>query len=387
MLKLVLRNLFDHPARTILTAGSVAVAVALLVILHACQRGLESAVTNASANRLLVQSAVSLFVSLPKSYESKIRTIDGIDTVCKFQWFGGIYQDPANFFAQFGVDPERIDDCYPEMELVQGSFEAFARNRRGCIVAEALMEKFDWKLGDTVPIQGTIFSRTDGGAWEFEIEASYTPKTTALDANTMYFDFAFLDEALQQGDAEGPIGVGVYLVRVADGVDPEPVQRTIDELYEAGPQRVQTTTEAEFSRQFLTMLGNVPLMINAIGGAVLFAIFFAVLNTMLAAGRERIRQIGVVKAIGFNDGFVYRSLITESLLLCGFGGLLGIGLAKLAEGFLSRALAGTLQSFAISNEVAALGLGVAAAVGLLAGLAPCLSAGRMQPVEALRMAA
>ncbi len=384
MLRLVLRNLLAHKTRSALTMCSMAFAVCLMCILQASLIGLESAVTNAAVNRLWIQSAVSLFVPLPMSYEAKIESVAGVEHACKFQWFGGIYQDESNFFAQFGIDPDSFQDCYPELEIVEGSYEAFAQNRRGCIIGEGLAEKYGFALGDTVPIIGTIFPRTGGGAWEFVVEAIYRPRTTAMDRVTMYFDFAYLEEALRAGDSRGAQGVGVFLAKLDDDADPTEAMGAIDGFFENGPQRVQTTTEAEFGRQFLSMLGNVPAMLAAVGGAVLFAIFFAVLNTMLAAGRERMRAVGILKAMGFRNGFVFSTLLVESLVLCTAGAAIGLGISIGLEGGLQSAFAGMIQSFEISSQVALGSLVIAIVIGTVAGIAPGRSAARVSTIQALR---
>jgi putative ABC transport system permease protein len=212
----------------------------------------------------------------------------------------------------------------------------------------------------------------------------YRATKPTVDDKTLFFQYEYLRETLESQAAIGPVGVGVYLLHVEPGSDPTPVMAAVDRLFENGPQRVQTTTEAEFNRQFISMLGNVPALLSSIGGAVLFAIFFAVLNTMLMAARERIRDVGVLKALGFSDGAVFRAFAAESLLLCGAGGLAGIGLAKLAEPRMVAALAGQFPGFAVDGETLAFGMALALGVGLVAGVVPAWRSARLLPVEALR---
>ncbi|HEU4420268.1 MAG TPA: ABC transporter permease, partial [Planctomycetota bacterium] len=256
--KLLLRNLLAHPVRSLLTAGSVTVAVFLLCVLDAANRGLDTAVATASSTRLWVQSAVSLFVSLPASYESKIANVPGVDSVIRFQWFGGIYQDPSNFFAQFGVDAEKWARSYPEIEFTDGSLADWQRARTNCIVGEDLASRFHWKVGDHVPLIGSIFPRKDGATWDFTIAAVYRSKSINVDQGTMFFHFDYLREGLEQRAVEGPQGVGVYLTQLRDDASPDAVIAAIEQTYENGPQRVRATKEAEFQRQFVTMLGSVP---------------------------------------------------------------------------------------------------------------------------------
>lgn len=200
----------------------------------------------------------------------------------------------------------------------------------------------------------------------------------------MFFHFDYLRESLESGEAAGPVAVGTYAIEIEPGARAETVMAAVDGLFENGPQRVRTTTEAEFNRQFLSMMGNIPLLLRSIGGAVLFAIFFAVLNTMLMAGRERTRDLGIMKALGFANGRIGMLLVVESLLLVllgsGLGVVLAMGLAEVMYPFVASFAPG----FAIDGTVLGQGLAMAAALGLVSGLAPGLRAAKILPVRALR---
>ena len=383
--KLLLRNVLGHPLRALLTIGSVAVAVFLVCMLHAVTSGLTRTLSASASNRLLVQSAVSLFVDLPLSYQQKMASVAGIEAICKWQWFGGRYeQDKGGFFAQFGIDPDTFFVSYPEMSIVEGSYETFTKNRTACVVGNELAAKYDWKVGQTVPIAGTIFTRTDGKPWEFTIAAVYKSSSPAVDAQSLFFHYDYLRESLETGGAEGPQGVGVYMLRLAPGTNPLGVQQAVDGMFENGPQRVNTTTEAEFNRQFISMLGDVPSLLQMVGGAVLFAIFFAVLNTMIMAGRERTQDIGVLKALGFTNGTTAALLIGESLLVCGLGAALGLLLGVGLEAGLQTATAQFIPGFGFDRSTLLLGVGIALGVGLVSGLVPGLRAARLTAVAALR---
>jgi putative ABC transport system permease protein len=382
--RLVWRNLGAHWLRSLLTFLSVALAVFLLCVLRGAVMSLTSVVEKSANNRLWVQSAVSLYVDLPLAYESKIAAVDGIESVSRFQWFGGEYQDHPEFPAQFAIDADKFLRTFPEIEIAEGSYDAFARNRTGCIVGHDMARALDLKLGSKLPLIGKIFPRTDGGAWQFTIEAIYQSKVPTQDMRTVWFHYDYLRESIEQGAAQGMPGVGVFLVAIKPGVEPTRVMADIDALFANGPQRVQTTTEAEFNRQFVAMLGNVPGLLGIIGAAVLFAIAFAVLNTMLMASRERTRDVGVMKALGFGGGAVMGVLLAESLLLCGAAGLFGVGLARLTERGLQALTAQFMPGYEVSPAIIALGLGIALGIGLLAGLLPGWQLKRLRPVVALR---
>ncbi|MBL8729829.1 MAG: ABC transporter permease [Planctomycetes bacterium] len=383
--RLLFRNVLGHPVRSLLTIGSVAVAVFLICMLHAVTSGLTRTLSAAASNRLVVQSAVSLFVDLPLSYQQKMAPVPGIEAICKWQWFGGRYeQDKGGFFAQFGIDPETFLPSYPEITIAEGSYDEFAKNRSACVVGEALARKYDWQVGQTVPILGTIFTRNDGRPWEFTVAGLYKSSSASIDEQTMYFHYDYLRESLETGGASGPQGVGVYVLRLAPGTDPLGVQQAVDGMFENGPQRVQTTTEAEFNRQFVSMLGDVPTLLQMVGGAVLFAIFFAVLNTMIMAGRERTRDLGVLKALGFTNGVSAALLVAESLLVCSLGAGLGVLLGLVLEKPFQVATAAFIPGFGFDTNTLLLGAGIAVAIGLLSGLVPGWRAAKLTTVGALR---
>lgn len=382
---LLARNVFAHPVRSTLTLGSIVVAVFLVCFLRAMIGALEAGVEASSQKRLIVQSAVSLFVNLPTSYQTKIESVRGVASSCKMQWFGGYYQSPANFFAQFGVDADRLLEAYPEIDIVEGSELDFVAQRSSCIIGEQLAADFGWQVGDSIPIVGALFPRADGSTWDFEVAGIYRALSNNVDDRTLWFHFDYLERSLETGGALGPSGVGVFVVQLADSADATPTMARIDALFANGPQRVQTTTESEFQRQFVTMLGSVPTLLASIGGGVLFAIALATLNTMLMAARERTHSIGILKALGFRHRTAFGLLMGESLLLCGLGGVLGVALALASDGPIGGFLTSYgFTAFEVDPATAALGLGLALAVGLVAGLAPAVGAARLRVVEALR---
>ncbi|RMG14546.1 MAG: FtsX-like permease family protein [Planctomycetota bacterium] len=386
-LRLIPRNLFASPLvalRSLLTLASLVVAVFLLCILRSVVANLDAGVQASSGRRLVVQSAVSLFVDLPLSYQAKIESVPGVAETTVFQWFGGYYQERSNFFAQFAIDHEPFLSMYPEVSLVQGSAEDWLRGRTACLIGVDLARRFGWQVGDTIPITGGIFPRAGDAPWEFRVAAIYRSSSANVDNHTLFFHFDYLRESLESGEARGPRGAGTYVVQLAPGADPIAVAREIDALFAGGPQRVQTSSEAEFQRQFVSMVGSVPTFLGSIGGGVLFAIVLAVLNTMLMAARERTVDLGILKALGFTDATVFALLLLESLLLAGVGGVLGVGLALLCEPVFGAVLGPMFGGFSIPRSTLLLGLGLAVGVGLAAGLLPAWRASRLRCVEALR---
>ena len=383
MFSLVWRNLLKHPIRSLLTIGSLTIAVFLLCFLRTVVTTLEAGVEAADSRRLWVQSAVSLFVDLPTAYQSKIEAVEGVERTCKWQWFGGYYQEPSNFFAQFAVDPAKLFEMWPEVEVISGSKEAFLDKRTSCLIGEGLAQDFGWKVGDQVPIIGALFPTADGSAYVFEVAGIYRPGRATVDARTFFFHWDYHEQTQEAITGTAP-NVGVYVLQISPEAEPTSVMATVDALFENGPQVVQTTTESEFNRQFVSMVGNVPKLLSFIGGGVFIAILLACVNTMLMAGREQVRDVGIIKAIGFTDSATFGLLIGQSLVLCGLGGGLGILLALGTERPLATVLGRYFPGFSIQGGTLMLAIGVTLGVGVLAGLVPGRSAARMRAVEALR---
>lgn len=383
--RLVWRNLLNHKVRSLLTIASLVVAIFLLCTLRSLVTTLEANVSSFDSRRLWVQSAVSLFVDMPLSYQPRIAAVAGVERTCKWQWFGGYYKDPSNFFGQFAVDPEALLATCPEIRVVEGSGEEFVRQRTGCIIGAGLAKKFGWKIGDRVPLIGALFPHPQGAevAWEFDVVGIYEPGAKNWDDRTFFFRWDYFEETVRAGLGEAP-GFGTMVIRMQEGASPEAIMAEVDAMFANGPQRTQTTTEAEFQRQFVSMFGNIPFFVSSIGGGVLLAILLACVNTMLMAGREQTHDVGILKALGFPDGDVFRLLIAQSLLLCLTGGLAGVTLAQALEPGISLALGANFPGFTIQGATLALALGISAVVGLVAGLVPAWRARALAPVEALR---
>jgi len=384
LLRLVLRNLTRHRLRSLLTVGSLTVALFLFCTLRSLVTTLEAGLAAASPRRLVVQSAVSLFVGLPPSYQAKIANVPGVAVTCKWQWFGAYFQSEQNQFSQFAVDPPVLSELFAtEMELVQGSYEAWESNLIGCVIGEGLAQQFGWGIGDRIPLIGMFFPHPDGPdvAWEFEVEAVYRPLVRNFSGHGMFFGWDYFERTMESGPA--PPRVGTIYVKLAPGVEPTAVMQTIDELFAGGPQRVQTTPEAEFQAQFVSMFGNLPFFISAIGSGVLAAILLACVNTMLMTARDQTHDLGILKALGFGGGRTFTLLFAQSLTLCLLGGGLGVALALLAQDGIAAALGGSFPGFAVAPRTAWLGLSIAVLLGLVSGAFPAWWAGRLRCVEAL----
>jgi putative ABC transport system permease protein len=382
--RLVWRNLLRHPARSALTFLFAALALFLFVFLRSIITTLDAAVKGAAANRLATQSAVSLFIQLPEAYRERIAGLPGVESVSPWTWFGGHHRDPSEFFAQFAVDLPVLLAQYPEIGVAEEEKAELLADRQGALVGADLARQFDWKVGDRVPLIPHIYQLPGGEAWTFNVRAIYRSTKPNLDDKTMFFHDVYFREVVRAGLGDIGVGANVYMVKVAEGHRSEDVAAAIDEVYENGPQKTRTQTEAAFQAQFVSMMGNIPVFIGWIGGAVLFAIFFSVLNTSQMAARERSRDVGILKALGFRDALAGRLLLTESMLIVGAGGVLGTALALVTVPFFRRMFGTQIPNYFVEPLTVLLALGVSLAIGFLGGVLPGRRLKRLRPVEVFR---
>jgi putative ABC transport system permease protein len=368
--------------RVALTGGGVALAIFLMATLRTVNTSLEQTVKAAGGNRLIVSSAVSLFVFLPQKMERDLRAEDGVREVNHWTWFGGVYIDERNMFARFATDPLTLRRVYgdqtpgrEDIVLPPDAWEAFAADRIGCIVGIDLAERYGWEVGDTIELEGNIFP----GSFSFTIRGIYRRGTQQMDEQTMFFHWTYLDEASGR-----PGAVSTLTLDLEPGTDLAAVARSVDGRYASSDHRTRTMTEAAFNQMFVSMWGNVPLLLSTIGIAVLFAAFMIALNTMLLHGQERRLDIGVLKALGFPDRAVGGLFVVEGLVVCGLGGAVGAGAAHVVFNVVGApGIERFFPSFEILPETILLSLATALGVGLVSGIVPAVVATRIPVIDAL----
>jgi putative ABC transport system permease protein len=376
-LPLLLANLGRKKVRTALSVGSFAVALFLFGLLAALRAGFRQGIDVAGADRLVVIGRTSIIQPLPRTYLERIRRQAGVRDVAYATWFGGVYQDPKNFFAQFAIDPEGWRRLYPEFVVEEDAWRAFVADRQGCVVGEKLARRYGWKVGDRIPLKGTIFGDS---RWEFNVRAVYRGSRRQDDESQFWMQQAYLVE-------NGPDWwrglVGWYVVRVADPADSARVARAIDAEFANSPSETRTQTEAAFATAFVQQMGNVEFLVLVIGALVFFTLLLVTGNTMATAVRERVGEQAVLKAIGCPDGVVMGLVLAESLVIASAGGLAGLVLARAVVG--QDLTKGLLLLYLSGRDVAA-GAALALAMGMAAALVPALSARRLTVVEGLRRA-
>jgi putative ABC transport system permease protein len=354
----------------------------LFGLLSAIQQALTGGVQIEGADRLIVRQKVSLINLLPVSYKERMERIPGVVLATHQTWFGGVYQDPKNFFMQNPVVPEEFLDMHPEMILPPEQKKAWLQTRTGAIVGRKTAERYHWKIGDKVPIQTAIWSKQDGShVWEFDIAGIYDGKDKNTDTTPLFFRYDYFDEARP---AWGKGQVGWYTIRVKDPAKAAEVAKQVDQEFENSSVETKTEPEGAFAKGMAQQIGNIVFMVAAILGMVFFTILLVTGNTMAQAVRERTGELGVLKAIGFTNGQVVMLVMAESCLMSVLGGVLGLGLAFLIVPGVASALSGMLPLFFLPTSALFVGLGISIALGFVTGIIPALQAMRLRVADALR---
>jgi len=377
---LIFSNLKRKKLRTGLTLMSIMVAFLLFGYLAAIRQAFDAGVEVAGADRLIVRHKVSIIQLLPQSYEARIEQVDGVDNAVASTWFGGIYQERGNFFAQIPVVPEELFDMFPEYIVSDEQKAAWLATRTGALVGRGTMERFGWKLGDRIPINATIWRKKDGGTtWEFDIVAVYDGAEKGTDTSQFFFRYDYFDESRANGHGL----VGWYTVRVSDPDRAAEVAAAIDAEFANSPQETKTEPEGAFIQGFANQIGNIAFIIISIMSAVFFTILLVAGNTMAYTVRERTSELAVLKAIGFTDRGVLGLVLGESLALTLVGGVLGLCLAMLLVS-MGDPTDGSFPVFYMPASAVVVGCGLIVAMAFVAGILPALQAQRLQIADALR---
>ncbi len=377
---LVLSNFKRHKVRTLLTVMSILVAFLLFGYLAAINKAFEMGIDMAGKDRLVVRHKVSLIQMLPQSYEARIEAIDGVRDATFATWFGGIYQDPKNYFGQFPVKPDEFMAMYPEFVLPPEQMNAWKQTRTGAVVGRNIADRFGFKIGDKVPIQATIWRPKSGGeTWTFDVVGIYDGATRETDTTLFMFRYDYFDENRIVGEGL----VGWYYIRIADPSRAAEIAQEVDDLFANSPYETKTETEGAFVKGFAEQAGDIGAIITAILTAVFFTILLVVGNTMAQSVRERTRELGVLKAIGFSDAKVLGIVLMESCLIALLGGAIGLALAwKLIA--LGDPTGGALPTFFFPVDDLIAGIAFVLLLGLASGALPAFQAMRLNPVDALR---
>lgn len=377
---LILKNSVRNRRRSLLTICSIAASLCLLGVLLAMYHALYmSEASPAQALRLVTRNRVSLAQPMPIAYREKIRQVAGIREVSVSQWFGGVYKDQRdmkNMFARFGIEPDKLFTIHPEFTMPEDQKRDFQRERTACIVGNVVAARLGFKVGDRITLQGDIFPVN----LELTVRGIYE---SAENNETLYFHLDYLFESLalaRQGFA------GTFTI-LADSPESVPrVAAAVDEMFRNAPVQTRTESEQAFALSFVAFLGNVKMFLFSVCGAVTFTILLVSANTMAMSVRERIREVGVLKTLGFSRYEIMGIIVGEAMVISLIGGVIGCGLAALLTGVVRSmpAFISALKTLRLEPSVAAMCLAVALVIGLVSSFWPAWSASRTSIVESLR---
>jgi len=380
LFRLLFRNAFRNRLRSGLTILGVAVALLAFGLLRTLIGAWYSGVEASSATRLVTRNAISLIFPLPFSYKEKIRQVGGVQTVSWGNWFGGIYIDEKNFFANFAVEPETYLSLYPEFTLTPTEKAAFLRDRKGFVAGRKLAARFRWQLGDTVTLRGTIFP----GNWDFVLRGIYRGRDENVDETQFIFHWDYLNETLKKTAPLRADQVGFYMVGVNRPEVAAQVAAAIDGMFKNSMAETLTETEKAFQLGFIAMTGAIVAAIQIVSFVVIFIIMAVVANTMAMTTRERFGEYAVLKTLGFGGRHLGVLILGESLVITLLGCALGIALTYPAAALIKTKLGTYFPIFNVAAETLTLDLAAALLVGTVAALLPLYRAVGIRIAEGLR---
>jgi putative ABC transport system permease protein len=379
-LPLILKNCWRNRRRTILTVASIGVSMCLLGVMVAMFNAFYlSTPDDSEAARLVVRNRVSLTVFLPRSYQARIQQVPGVREVMISSWFGGTYKDsrePKNQFARFAVEPEKLFRVYPEYKIPDDQRKAFEKERTACVVGRDLANQLNFKVGDRITLVGDIFPCD----FDFTVRGIFdSPRASQV----MYLNKEYIDQSLTEG-RRGQ--VGMFYIRVDDPQQAAAAGKSIDDMFRNSDRQTKTESEQAFVVGFLALLGNVKMFLIAISAAVMFTVLLVSANTMAMSVRERTREVGVLKTLGYTPGTILGLILGEAFWISVAGGVIGYLIsAVLMIGVVKSPMGGFLPGIRIFEpRVAALCVFIAGAIGVLSSLVPAVGASRTSIVAALR---
>jgi putative ABC transport system permease protein len=378
---LIRKNLFRRKLRAILMIVSILVAFMIFGVLSGFYRAFSAGEDRAAADRMMVVNKINFTQPLPIAYYNRVRAVEGVRQVTFANWFGGYYQDPKQFMVVLAIEPATYFDVYrSEMDIAPDELQAFIRDRGSAVVGESLARKHNWKIGDRVPIQSNIFSQKSGGhTWDFTIAGIVRGKAAHVDTNFLLFQYNYFDETRSFGKDT----IGWMILQTTSPENNDRVAKAIDATFANSGAETNTDTEKAFGKAFAAQFGNIALIVFLVVGAAFVTILMIVGNTMALSIRERTREIGVLKTLGFSGPRILGMVLGESVLLALLGGVPGLALAALIAYALRNSLTSIVPGFAVSPEIVLQGLALMLALGLITGLIPAVNAMRLKIAAAL----
>jgi len=379
---LVRKNLFRRKLRAALMIVSILIAFMIFGVLAGFYRAFTAGEDRAAADRLITVNKINFTQPMPIAYFNRVRAVDGVRQVTHANWFGGYYQDPKNFLMTLAIEPATYFDVYrSELDVRPEQLQAFISDRSSAVIGESMARKWGWKVGDRVPVASNIFTQRSNGShtWDFTIAGIVKGKAEQVSTDFLLFQYAYFDETRTFGKDT----IGWLILQTNSPENNDRVAKTIDAMFANSTAETSTDTEKAFGKAFAAQFGNIALIVFLVVGAAFVTILMIVGNTMALSIRERTREIGVLKTLGFSGPRILRMVLGESVLLALLGGLPGLAIAALITIALRASLANIAPAFAVSPVIALEGIALMIALGLFTGVIPALNAMRLKIATAL----
>ena len=378
--KLIFRNAFRHKLRTFLTVLGVTIAILAFGLLRTVISTWYAGVEASSATRLVARNAVSLVFPLPLSYKDKIRQIEGVKGVSYGTWFGGIYIDEKNFFANYAMEPKTYLAMYPEIIIPSEQMAAFLRDRKGAVAGRKLVERFGWKIGDIVTLKGTIFP----GNWDFVIRGIYRGRDNTVDETAFFFQWEYLNETLKKAGRSWTDKAGWYLIEIKDPHIAADVSQRIDKTFKNSLAETLTETEKAFQLSFISMTEAIVVAIKLVSFVIIFIIMAVVANTMAMTARERIGEYAIFKTLGFRGFHIGGLIFGESIIITMIGAVFGIMLTFPVAKIFAHELSTFFPIFNVETKTIYMDLAASFIVAFVAGIFPTWRAVNIRIADGLR---
>jgi putative ABC transport system permease protein len=379
--KLIIRNALRHRLRTFLTILGLALAVMAFGLIRTMVDAWYAGARIAPPDRLVTRHAVSFTFTLPLAYGEQIEKIEGVTKVTYANWFGGIYIDPKNFFANFAVDAATYWDLYSEFIVPSEEMKAFQADRRGAIVGRRLADRFGWKVGDKVPLIGTIYP----GNWDFTICGIYNGRDKDVDETAFIFRFDYLDEVMKETMPGRAGQIGWFGVKIDDVDRAAEISAAIDSRFKNSWAETKTETEKEFALGFIQMADVLIAGLRIISYLIIGVILLVLVNTMVMTARERISENAFLRVLGFRNFHLVGLILGESLTIAGVGGVAGMGLLAVASRLVGQALSIYFPGYQVGTETYVIVVAAAFVVGCLAAIFPIQRALSIRIIDGLRV--
>ena len=378
-LYLVYKNLTRKKMRLFLTTFAIFIAFLIFGAIMTLRGALNAGIEMSADNRLVVVHKTNFTNPLPYSYVNKTKAIAGVKQVTHANWFGGYYQQPSNQVVTFAVEPESYLAVYPELVIEPAEQKTWLNNQASILVGERIAKANGWKVGDSIPLSSNIFSHKDGGqTWDFLIAGIFTGAEEQTDTSYLLFHYKYFNETQSWGGDN----IGWLILTTDDASLNESVAKAIDENFANSNAETDTSTEQAFNKAFIEQIGNIGLIIFGVVFMAFFTILIVVGNTMVLAIRERTGEIAVLKTLGFASTRIFKMVLIESCLLAFLGGLLGLGAAYMLIQGASENLARFLPNLVLGQSIVFQALGYMLLLGLITGIAPAISALRLNIITA-----